>query len=117
MQAELNIERRGAFVVAIRNPEADKPPDVGLREQDEADYPKRLQREFRGRRFATADARLLDYDGAEFILIGAVNSPEGAYGVQLDPENESEESADIFKQLKLRKSKHPVEPLFTGEWR
>ena len=116
VQAELNIEQRGAFVVAIRNPEADKPPNVGLREQDEADYPGKLQREFRGRRFATADTRLLDYEGAEFILIGAVGNPERAYGVQLDPENESEESADIFKQLKLRRSKHPVEPLFTGEW-
>lgn len=116
VQKALNIARRGAFVVAVRNPEADKPPNVGLRERDEADYPKKLQREFQGRRFASADSRLLDYEGAEFILIGAVRNPERAYGVELDPEKETEDSADIFKQLKLRKSNHPTEPLFTGEW-
>jgi hypothetical protein len=33
------------------------------------------------------------------------------------PEEETEASAEVFRDLRLRKSEQPLEPLFTGEWR
>jgi len=36
------------------------PPEAGLSEAAEAHYPKSLQREFHGRRFAATDPRLFD---------------------------------------------------------
>jgi len=117
VQQELNIEQQGGYILAIRNPEKPAPPQAGLPERDEADYPTSLQREFRGRRFASEDPHLLDYEGAEFVLIGARSDPERAYGVEIEAEHETADKADIFRKLKLSRREHPVEPLFEGEWR
>jgi hypothetical protein len=35
----------------------------------------------------------------------------------VEPEEETEASAEVFRDLRLRKSEQPLEPLFTGEWR
>ena len=61
-------------------------------------------------------ARLLDYEGAEFVLVGARRDPEKAYGVELDAEDEDYGSAEATRRLRLVKSRHPVAPLFEGEW-
>jgi hypothetical protein len=117
VQEELNIERQAAYIVSIKNPEAPSPPGAGLPEREEAHYPKSLEQEFRGRRFASDDPRLLDYQGAEFILVGARTDPERAYAVEIETEDETTRSADIFRQLKMSQGEHPIEPLITGEWR
>jgi hypothetical protein len=117
VQHEFNIERQGAYIVSIRNPERPAPPGAGLPKREEAHYPKSLQQEFRGRRFATADPHLLDYEGAEFILVGARTDPERAYDIDIEAEHETAKNADIFKQLKMSRSEHPLEPLLKGEWR
>ena len=115
VQEELNIPHEGAYILSIKNPEKPAPPGVGLREDEEAQYSRPLQREFRGRRFATADPRLLDYEGAEFILIGARTDPERAYGLDIDVEHEAARKVGLFRQLKM--SQRPLEPLVEGEWR
>ena len=93
------------------------PRSVQRSGQQKADYPKSLQQEFRDRKFATEDPRLLDYEGAEIIFIGARRDPEKAYHIDLQPEDESEDSAEIFKQLRFARSRHPAAPLLKGEWR
>ena len=115
MQQELNIPHQGAYVLSIKNPARPAPPGAGLREEEEAEYPRPLQEEFRGRRFATMDPRLLDYEGAEFILIGARSDPERAYGLDFDAEHERTRESGLFRQLKM--SQRPLEPLVKGEWR
>jgi hypothetical protein len=75
-----------------------------------------LQGEFRGRRFATEDVRLLDYPTAEFVIVGARLDPERELGVELEAGNESPNTADIFRNLHLDRSRHPVESLLQGEW-
>lgn len=117
VQEELNIPPQGAYILSIKNPEKPAPPGAGLPAKEEAHYPKSLQREFAGRRFATADPHLLDYEGAEFILIGARMDPEQAYDIDIETEHETAEKADIFQQLKMSRREHPLEPLFAGEWR
>lgn len=116
VQEDLNIERQAAYVLSIKNPEAGSPPGAGLSEQDEAHYPKPLERQFRGRRFASEDPHLLDYEGAEFILIGARVDPESAYGIDIETEHETVRNADIFRQLKMSPREHPIGPLIKGEW-
>lgn len=102
VQQELNIERQGAYILAIRNPEKPSPPQAGLPDRDEAHYPKSRQREFRGRRFAGEDPHLLDYEGAEFVLIGARTDPERAYDLDIRAEHETAENADIFRPSSYR---------------
>ena len=116
VQRTFNIEPEASFALSVKNPEAGSPPGAGLNENQEADYPERLQREFRGRRFAREDVRLLDYEGAEFILVGARKDPERAYGIEIETEAEDRRRADILGDLKLRRGEHPLKPLFEGRW-
>jgi hypothetical protein len=118
VQRAFNIPQEASLAISIANPEKRGGPRTAqLSEEQQAHYPKSLQKEFRGRKFATEDPRLLDYEGAQLIFIGARENPEEAYAIDLQPEKESEGSADIFKQLRFAKSRHPVEPLLRGEWR
>jgi hypothetical protein len=118
VQKAFNIPQEASVAISIANPEKRGGPRTAqLGEEQKARYPKSLQKEFRDRRFATEDPRLLDYEGAQVIFIGARRDPERAYDIDLQPEQESEGSADIFKQLRLARSRHPAEPLLRGEWR
>jgi hypothetical protein len=116
VQKALNIAPKASFVLSVRNPEKGAPRTVGRDREDQPDYPKKLQEEFRDRRFASEDPRLLDYEGAEIILVGARSDPERSYGIELPAEDENEGSAEIFKELRFAKSRHPARPLLSGEW-
>lgn len=117
VQRELNIPQQGAYVLAIINPERPPPPRPGIPEHEDPHYPKPLQQEFRGRRFAADDPHLLDFADAEFVLVGARTDPERAYDIDIEAERETAGKADIFRQLKLSRRDHPLEPLFEGKWR
>ena len=114
VQKAFNIRDQGGFILSIKNPEKGSPPGVGLPEERQAEYPKALRKVFRDRRFADEDPRLLDYEGAELVLVGADAQPEEAHGI--DVEREVGGKADIFRQLRFAKSRHPTEPLLEGQW-
>jgi hypothetical protein len=117
VQEAFRIAPEAAYALSIKNPDASSPKGAGLSEDEKADYPDRLQEEFRGRRFAREDARLLDHEGAEFILVGARRDPERAYDIDLEEEDEDAYArADAIRKLHAVRSRHPVEPLFKGTW-
>jgi hypothetical protein len=60
---------------------------------------------------------LLDYEGAELVLIGARKDVEAELGISLDPEHERLEEAAIFRALRVRPGEVPVEPLSEGRLR
>ena len=117
VQIELKIPPQGSFALSIKNPESPSRPGVGLRDDQEAHYPKARQREFRGRRFATEDVGLLDFEGAEFVLVGARLDPEQELQIDLPAEHETQSTADIIRQLHIDRRRHPIEPLLRGQWR
>lgn len=117
VQKDLNIAPKASFALSVKNPEAGQPRGAGLDRQEKADYPDTLQEVFRGRRFAREDVRLLDYEGAEVLLVGARQDPEREYGLDLETEDEDYGSSDTVRRLRMIKDRHPVEPLFKGEWR
>lgn len=118
VQRELGIREEGSYILSVKNPDVPAPPGAGLRPRQKADFPRRLQERFGERRFIAADPPdLLNYEGAELLLIGAAEDVSEVLGIRLDPRRETEQSAEIFTQLKLERAQHPVEPLFTGEWR
>lgn len=59
---------------------------------------------------------MLDYPGAEFILVGARLDPEQSYDMELPTEAEDYEHAEIIRELRMTMSRHPVKPLFE-DWR
>lgn len=115
VQRAFRIPEEAGYAISVRNPEKPAPPGAGLGEKQAADYPDRLQREFRGRRFAREDVRLLDAEGAEFVMVGARRDPQKAYDVDVGAE-EHEEHPEILRELRMAKSRHPIEPLFEGGW-
>jgi hypothetical protein len=117
-QAAFNIRDQASFVVAVRNPEAPAPPNVGLPQHRGADLPQELLARFRGRRFAPLDPpSFLDYERVELVLIGASDDVEGELGIELDAHDEDIENADIFRKLRLPRTEVKVEPLTQGELR
>jgi hypothetical protein len=83
VQRAFNIAPEAGFALSIKNPEAGAPPGAGLSEEEKPEYPEKLQEELRERRFEREDVRMLDYPGAEFILVGAREDPERAYHLEL----------------------------------
>ena len=117
VQEELNIPREGSYIITVKNPDVDAPPGVGLQEEDRADLPQRLRERFHGRRFIPVDPPdYLDREGAEFVLIGADEHVFEELGVRLNPEHETLETAELFNDLRMERSEHPLKPLFEGRW-
>jgi hypothetical protein len=116
VQEDLNIARAASYVVAVKNPEAPSPPDAGLAPDQKAELPRATLDRFHGRRFVELQPDLLDREGTELVLIAASSEPEEELGIRLEPLEESEAEAAIFRDLKLQRSQYPVEPLFTGDW-
>jgi hypothetical protein len=115
-ERELNIEREASYIIAVRNPETPRPPDAGLDKGRDAEFPKKLQEKFAGRKFASLDPPdFLDHEGAELIFIGAAEDPSREIGIEFKPDRETIETADVFKDLKLPRE-IAREPLFEAEW-
>lgn len=117
VQKDLNIEEEGSYIISVKNPDTPAPRGAGLRGEQKADFPEELRKAFRGRRFADADPPdFLDYEGAEIMLIGAKGDAMRGLGIDLNPEVETEATAEIFRDLHLERDQHPTAPLFAGKW-
>ena len=117
VQDELELEDEASYVISVKNPKKPSPESAGLPRDRNADYPKSLQEKFEDRRFIDADPpKLLDYEGSQFVLISAAEDVKEDLGIELRPQDEDESRAEIFNDLRLEKSKQPIEPLMEGEW-
>jgi len=82
LQRALKIQPEASYIVAVRNPDAPAPPGAGLPEHRRAQYPPELRERFGGRRFIPANPPdVLDYPGAELVLIG---TPDGSGSLERD---------------------------------
>jgi hypothetical protein len=117
VQEELDIRPEASYIITVKNPEQPSPAGVGLDETEQADLPHSLERRFAGRRFGPIDPpEFLDQEGAELVLIGADEDVTSELGIQLNPQHETAQTAEIFNSLHMSKREHPLRPLFTGQW-
>jgi len=117
VQQALSIAEEASYIVAVKNPKAPSAPDTRLDETRRARLPDRLQRRFRGRRFIPLDPPdFLDHEGAEILLVGARRGVVEDLGLELIREEETEATAEIFNDLRMERSVHPIEPLLKGQW-
>ena len=117
VQRAMNIVQEGSYIVAVKNPAAPSPEGVGLDETRRARLPKTLAARFGGRRFIALDPPdFLDYEGVEIVLVGARANVGEELGIDLEPAHETAATAEIFRELKLEDSVHPLTPLFEGKW-
>lgn len=117
VQQALNIEEEGSYILSIKNPQVSSPPGTSLEEERRADFPKHLQERFRKRRFIAIDSPdFLNYEGVELLFIGAAEDIDKDLGIELTAHREDESTAEVFNELRMVKSRHPVKPLFEGHW-
>lgn len=72
----MQLSRCALFSCVLQNPTKSSPPNAGLSREQKVEYPPELLKEFEGTPGGYAwmspkNPALLDYMGAEFILIGA----------------------------------------------
>jgi hypothetical protein len=117
VQEELQLTPEGNYIVSVKNPQQPSPPGLGLAESRQASFPKSLQARFGGRRFVPVDPpSFLNYAGAEVLFIGTGEEVSDELDAQLHPQQETEATAEIFKDLQLHRARHPMQPLFEGTW-
>jgi hypothetical protein len=105
-QAELGILAEASYIISVRNPAVDVPgfPD------SEPNYPKTLQDKFADKRWIDIDdSRLLDYESAQLLLIGAHKDLK-------KEEIDIAGKADLFRTLGLKRREWPTDALEKGEF-
>ncbi|KAI6153777.1 hypothetical protein BKA82DRAFT_2734211 [Pisolithus tinctorius] len=138
VQLELGIHTASSFVLQVKNPEAEPTSfgqRVGLPAGRRASYPEGIlkyvfEKETRGRSFGLRFTPckcidLLDYEGAELLLIAARSGTKGTdeslgenrgEALKTVGERESQEpTEEIFRELAIEKDHFPAEPI-EGKW-
>jgi hypothetical protein len=84
-------------------------------------YPEEVLNEFKDSEIFVSlskDTRLIDYQNAQIILIGAREGRDvirKEIGVEISDEDETQQSADIFTKLKIQRYQVPIKPLIEGK--
>ncbi len=103
-QRELKILAEASYVISVRHPSLDVPGFPHAK----PDYPKHLQDKFADKRWIDIDdSRLLDYENAQLLLIGA-HDDLGEEEISISGK------ASLFKTLSLKRREWPTEALEGG---
>jgi hypothetical protein len=115
-QREFEIKKEASYIISVKNPDV-KVPGFAASEKN-PEYPKALKEKFGDKRWINVDEPdLLNYENTQLLLIGAKKKDiEEELGVDIDEEKETEKSADLFKELKLKKEQVPLKPLLKGKF-
>lgn len=112
VQAEFHLKDKASYALSVKNQK-----QVGSQSQRAANFPEKLQKKFRDRRFTAVNPpEFLDYEGAELLFIGASTQPTKELGIKLPTKKENINTAEIFNDLKLWRNEHTVKPLIEGQW-
>lgn len=114
-QKEFEIKKEASYIISVKNPEVNIPGFATVSEK-KPEYPKHIKEKFGDRRWINIeDPQLLDYENTQVLLIGARKKDvEEELDIDIDEQKETENTADIFKELKVRKEQVPLKPLMKG---
>jgi hypothetical protein len=124
-QTEFEIKKEASYIVSVKNPDIVIPGyEVFSKKSDDGDgrkpnYPKQIRDKFgENRRWINVDdSEILNYENTQLLLIGArKRNVEEELGIDIDEEKEDRNSADIFKELKIRKEEVPLQPFLKGKF-
>jgi len=119
IQKEFEIKKEASYIISVKNPDIQVPGFAAFSAQDrKPHYPNHLKEMFGDRRWIDVnDARLMDYENTQLLLIGATkNDVEEELGISIDEERESQRSADLFKELQIKREQIPIRPIFEGKF-
>jgi hypothetical protein len=116
-QKEFEIKKEASYIISVKN------PDIQVRgfaafEKRKPQYPASIKEKFRDRRWINVeDADILNYENAQVLLIGARRKDvQEELGIDLNEERETVDTAELFKELQIRKEQVPLKSLLKGEF-
>ena len=106
VQEELQILPQASYVISVKNPDIES---KAFSDED-PDFPKTLKKKFAEKRWLPInDARFLNYENAQFLLIGAHDDLD-EHDIKVTGRSK------IYKALGLSKSEWPMDALENGEF-
>ncbi|MFL6372143.1 MAG: hypothetical protein ACJ70P_03320 [Nitrososphaera sp.] len=120
-QRELGIEKEASYIVSIINPKVPVPAGYPSSEEP-PNYPESILKEFgENENFISLarDLRFINFQNAQMILVGAREGRDviqKEFGIDIEEEKETVQSADIFSKLKVEKDRVPTKPLIEGKF-
>ena len=117
-QREFEVKKEASYIISVKNPDIKVPGFAAFSEEKKPQYPSHIKEKFGDRRWIDVeDPELLNYENTQVLLIGARKKDvEEELGIDIDEQKETEKSADMFKELKIRKEQVPLKPLFEGKF-
>jgi hypothetical protein len=116
-QKEFEIKKEASYIVSVKNPDIQTPGFKAF-EKRKPDYPANIKQKFGDKRWINVeDPELLNYENTQLLMIGARRKDiEEELGIDLNEEKETENTADLFKGLKVKIEQVPLRPLLMGEF-
>lgn len=119
-QTEFEIKKEASYIVSIKNPEISIPGYGAFSKKDrKPNYPKHIRDKFGEKRrwINVDDPEILDYENTQLLLIGArKKNVEEELGIEIDEQKENKNSADMFKELQIKKEEIPLHPFLKGKF-
>ena len=118
-QREFEIKKEASYIISVKNPDVKVPGFAAFSSEDrKPEYPKTLKEKFGDKRWINVEEPdFLNHENTQLLLIGArKKNVEEELGIDIDEEKETEKSADLFKELKVRKEEVPLKPLLKGKF-
>ncbi|MDR4510755.1 MAG: hypothetical protein MRJ93_03510 [Nitrososphaeraceae archaeon] len=118
IQAEFEINKEASYIISVKNPEISIPGYEIFKHDKKPRYPKYIIDKFGKKRWINIDdPRLLDYVNTQLLLIGArKDNVREELDIEIDEEKETKNSADIFKELNVKKDEIPLQSFFKGKF-
>src|ERR671930_757550 len=117
-QREFEIKKEASYIISVKNPEIKVPGFAAFSEDKKPEYSKHLMEKFGDRRWISVeDPELLNYENTQLLLIGARKKDvEEELDIDIDEQKETEKSADLFKELRIKREQVPLKPLIKGKF-
>jgi hypothetical protein len=118
-QREFEIKNEASYIISVKNPDIQVSGFAAFSAPEKKPhYPEYLKEMFGERRWINVqDPNLLNYENAQLLLIGARKKDvEEELGIDIDEEKESQRSADLFTELKVKREQVPLKPIFEGKF-
>lgn len=115
VQEAFHIHPEASYILKVRDPRKARRGFPGARQK--AEYPPELLELFDQDWSDLVDTRLLDYENAQVLLIGAHRAQvEEALDIDLRTESADRAVRKLYRTLRMSEREHPEEPLVEGEW-
>jgi hypothetical protein len=116
-QKEFEIKKEASYIISVKNPDKQVRGFAAF-EKRKPQYPASIKEKFGDRRWINVeDAEIMNYENAQVLLIGVRKKDvQEELGIDLNEERETADTAELFKELQIRKEQVPLKPLLRGEF-